>query len=112
MDFTLKIWRQKDSKSKGGFKSYEIKNISEDASFLEMLDILNEQLVMNDEMPVNFDSDCREGICGSCSLYVNGRPHGPDTGITICQVHMRKFKGLKTIEIGRASCRERVCVGV
>lgn len=95
----MKIWRQKDSKSKGGFKSYEVKNISEDASFLEMLDILNEQLIMNDEMPVHFDSDCREGICGSCSLYVNGRPHGPDTGITICQVHMRKFKGLKTIVI-------------
>lgn len=99
MDFTLKIWRQKDSKSKGSFKSYEVKDISEDASFLEMLDILNEDLVMKDEMPINFESDCREGICGTCSLYVNGRPHGPDTGITICQVHMRKFKGMKTIVI-------------
>ena len=99
MDFTLKIWRQKDSKSKGSFNTYEVKNISEDASFLEMLDILNEELVLKGEMPINFDSDCREGICGSCSLYVNGRPHGPDTGITICQVHMRKFKGLKTIVI-------------
>lgn len=99
MDFTLKIWRQKDSKSKGSFKSYEVKDISEDASFLEMLDILNEELVMKDEMPINFESDCREGICGTCSLYVNGRPHGPDTGITICQVHMRKFRGMKTIVI-------------
>lgn len=99
MDFNLKIWRQKDSNSKGKFETYAVKDISEDASFLEMLDILNEDLVMKGEMPVNFESDCREGICGTCSLYVNGRPHGPDTGITICQVHMRKFKGLKTIVI-------------
>ncbi len=99
MDFNLKIWRQKDSKSKGSFKTYEVKNISEDASFLEMLDILNEELVMKDEMPINFENDCREGICGTCGLYVNGRPHGPDTGITICQVHMRKFKSIKTIVI-------------
>lgn len=99
MDFNLKIWRQKDSNSKGKFETYAVKDISEDASFLEMLDILNEYLVMKGEMPVNFESDCREGICGTCSLYVNGRPHGPDTGITICQVHMRKFKGLKTIVI-------------
>jgi succinate dehydrogenase / fumarate reductase iron-sulfur subunit len=99
MDFTLKIWRQKDAKSKGSFKTYTVNNISEDASFLEMLDILNEELVMKGEMPINFENDCREGICGTCSLYVNGRPHGPDTGITICQVHMRKFKGIKTIVI-------------
>lgn len=99
MDFNLKIWRQKDSNSKGKFETYAVQDISEDASFLEMLDILNEDLVMKGEMPVNFESDCREGICGTCSLYVNGRPHGPDTGITICQVHMRKFKGLKTIVI-------------
>jgi len=99
MDFNLKIWRQKDAKSKGSFKTYEVKNISEDASFLEMLDILNEELVMKGEMPINFENDCREGICGTCSLYVNGRPHGPDTGITICQVHMRKFRGMKTIVI-------------
>lgn len=99
MDFNLKIWRQKDSKSKGKFETYAVKDISEDASFLEMLDILNEELVSKGEMPVNFESDCREGICGTCGLYVNGRPHGPDTGITICQVHMRKFKGVGTIVI-------------
>ncbi|MCF8365690.1 MAG: succinate dehydrogenase/fumarate reductase iron-sulfur subunit [Bacteroidales bacterium] len=99
MDLNLKVWRQKDAKSRGSFKTYEVKNISEDASFLEMLDILNEELVMKGEMPINFENDCREGICGTCSLYVNGRPHGPDTGITICQVHMRKFKGMKTIVI-------------
>ncbi len=99
MDFNLKIWRQKDAKSKGSFKTYTVNNISEDASFLEMLDILNEELVIKGEMPINFENDCREGICGTCSLYVNGRPHGPDTGITICQVHMRKFKGMKTIVI-------------
>ena len=99
MDLTLKIWRQKDSKSRGSFKTYKVTNISQDASFLEMLDILNEDLVMKGEMPVNFDNDCREGICGICSLYVNGRPHGPDTAITICQVHMRKFKDGSTIVI-------------
>jgi len=99
MDLTLKIWRQKDSKSKGSFKDYKVTNISTDASFLEMLDILNEELVEQGEMPVNFDSDCREGICGACSLYINGRPHGPDTAITICQVHMRNFKDGSTIVI-------------
>ncbi|HZK06728.1 MAG TPA: succinate dehydrogenase/fumarate reductase iron-sulfur subunit [Bacteroidales bacterium] len=99
MDLTLKIWRQKDSKSKGAFKTYEVKDVSPDASFLEMLDVLNEDLVMKGEMPVNFDSDCREGICGACSLYVNGRPHGPDSAITICQVHMRKFKDGQTVII-------------
>ncbi len=99
MDLTLKIWRQKDSRSKGSFKTYKVNNISVDASFLEMLDILNEELVLKGEMPVNFDNDCREGICGVCSLYVNGRPHGPDTAITICQVHMRKFKDGSTIVI-------------
>ncbi len=99
MDLTLKIWRQKDSKSKGGFKTYKVKDISPDASFLEMLDILNEELVHKGEMPVNFDNDCREGICGACSLYVNGRPHGPDSAITICQVHMRKFKDGSTVTI-------------
>ncbi len=99
MDLTLKIWRQKDSKSKGGFKSYKVTNISTDASFLEMLDILNEELVEKGEMPVNYDNDCREGICGACSLYIDGRPHGPDTAITICQVHMRNFKDGSTIII-------------
>ncbi len=99
MDLTLKIWRQKDSKSKGSFKAYQVKNISQDASFLEMLDILNEDLVAKNEMPVNFDNDCREGICGACSLYINGRPHGPDTAITICQIHMRNYKHGQTIVI-------------
>jgi len=99
MDFTLKIWRQKDTKSRGGFKSYKVTGISSESSFLEMLDILNESLVLQGEMPVDFDNDCREGICGACSLYVNGRPHGPDSEITICQVHMRKFKSGSTIVI-------------
>ncbi|NCA84867.1 MAG: succinate dehydrogenase/fumarate reductase iron-sulfur subunit [Clostridia bacterium] len=99
MNLTLKIWRQKDSKSKGVFKTYDVKNVSPDSSFLEMLDVLNEELVMKDEMPVNFDNDCREGICGACSLYVNGRPHGPDSAITICQVHMRNFKDGQTVII-------------
>lgn len=92
MDLTLEIWRQKDAKSKGSFKTYQVKGISQNCSFLEMLDILNEQLVHNNEEPVAFDHDCREGICGMCSLYINGRPHGPDDAVTTCQLHMRKFK--------------------
>lgn len=99
MNLTLKIWRQKDSKSKGAFKTYEVKDVSPDASFLEMLDEFNEGQVMKGEVPVNFDSDCREGICGACSLYVNGRPHGPDSAITICQMHMRNFKDGQTVII-------------
>lgn len=91
MDFKLKIWRQKDSQSKGRFENYQVTNISPDCSFLEMLDILNQQLINKFEKPVCFDHDCREGICGACSLYINGRPHGPDTGVTTCQLHMRKF---------------------
>lgn len=92
MDFTLKIWRQKNSDTKGRFVTYSISDISPDCSFLEMLDILNEQLILKDEDPVAFDHDCREGICGCCSLYINGRPHGPDSLITVCQLHMRQFK--------------------
>ena len=92
MDFTLKIWRQKNSEVKGKFVSYKISNISSDSSFLEMLDVLNEQLILSNQEPVAFDHDCREGICGCCSLYINGRPHGPDEKITVCQLHMRKFK--------------------
>jgi len=99
MNFTLKIWRQKDAKAKGKFIRYTIENISPDTSFLEMLDILNEQLVMKGEEPVTFDHDCREGICGMCSLYINGRPHGPDDAITTCQLHMRKFRNNDTIVI-------------
>ena len=118
MNFTLRIWRQKNAKSKGHFETYEVKNISPDSSFLEMLDILNEQLIAEgadpvavnkgchdkkepsyDKSPVSFDHDCREGICGACSLYINGRAHGPDDEITTCQLHMRKFKDGETITI-------------
>jgi len=89
MDFTLKIWRQENAQAKGKFVTYKISKISEDCSFLEMLDQLNEQLVDKFDHPVCFDHDCREGICGMCSLYINGRPHGNDQGITTCQLHMR-----------------------
>ena len=92
MDFTLKIWRQENATVKGRFEIHKVTGISSDCSFLEMLDILNQQLINKFEKPVCFDHDCREGICGSCGLYINGRPHGPDTGITTCQLHMRKFK--------------------
>ena len=99
MDFILKIWRQKNAKAKGNFVTYSLKGISSNCSFLEMLDILNEQLVQKNEEPVTFDHDCREGICGLCSLYINGRPHGPDDAITTCQLHMRKFKDGDTIVV-------------
>lgn len=99
MKLTLKIWRQENAQAKGKFVKYEIDNISPDCSFLEMLDILNEQLVDKVAHPVCFDHDCREGICGMCSLYINGRPHGPDEGITTCQLHMRRFKDGDTIVI-------------
>ena len=99
MDLKLKIWRQKNSKSKGKFVTYRVSNISSDSSFLEMMDVLNEELISKDEEPVAFDHDCREGICGCCSLYINGKPHGPDEKITVCQLHMRKFKDGDTIVI-------------
>jgi succinate dehydrogenase / fumarate reductase iron-sulfur subunit len=99
MDFTLKIWRQENAKAKGQFVTYKVTNITEDCSFLEMLDQLNEQLVDKFEKPVCFDHDCREGICGMCSLYINGRPHGNDSGVTTCQLHMRHFKSGETIVI-------------
>ena len=99
LNLTLKIWRQENAKTKGEFKTYQIKNISPDCSFLEMLDQLNEQLVDKIEKPVCFDHDCREGICGMCSLFINGRPHGNDVGITTCQLHMRRFKDGDTIWI-------------
>ncbi len=104
MDFYLKVWRQKDGKSDGDFMSIDAKDISPDTSFLEMLDVLNQQLVDKFEMPVCFDHDCREGICGACGLYINGRPHGPDNAITTCQLHMRKFSDgeIITIEPWRA----------
>jgi len=92
MKLTLKIWRQKNAESKGGIVNYDIDEISPDMSFLEMLDVLNADLISKDEEPVSFDHDCREGICGSCSLFINGQAHGPDRRITTCQLHMRKFK--------------------
>lgn len=99
MDLILKIWRQEKASAKGRFESYKLNDISPESSFLEMLDILNQQLVDKFEMPVCFDHDCREGICGACGLYINGRPHGPDSAITTCQLHMRKFKDGDTIVI-------------
>ena len=100
MNFTLKIWRQENAKAKGRFETYKVENISSDCSFLEMLDILNESLISNKiAHPVCFDNDCREGICGMCGLYINGRPHGNDDGVTTCQLHMRKFKDGETIWI-------------
>lgn len=99
MDLKLKIWRQKNQDSKGKFVTYPVSNISKDSSFLEMLDVLNESLIAKDEEPIAFDHDCREGICGCCSLYINGRPHGPDEKITVCQLHMRKFKDGETVVI-------------
>ncbi|WP_304344614.1 succinate dehydrogenase/fumarate reductase iron-sulfur subunit [Chryseobacterium koreense] len=99
LNLTLKIWRQKNNKSKGQFEIHKISDVSTDSSFLEMLDILNENLINQGKEPIAFDHDCREGICGMCSLYINGRPHGPDTGITTCQLHMRMFKDGETITI-------------
>ncbi|MEL6974269.1 MAG: succinate dehydrogenase/fumarate reductase iron-sulfur subunit [Bacteroidota bacterium] len=92
MKLFLKIWRQKDSGSKGAMVDYTLEGVESDMSFLEMLDILNEELISKGEEPVEFDHDCREGICGTCSLMINGRPHGPDSRITVCQLHMRSFK--------------------
>ena len=99
MRLTLKIWRQKNSETKGKIETYNIDDISPDMSFLEMLDVLNAKLINEDQEPVSFDHDCREGICGSCSLFINGRAHGPDRRITTCQLHMRKFKDGDTIYI-------------
>jgi succinate dehydrogenase / fumarate reductase iron-sulfur subunit len=99
MNLTLKIWRQKDAKSKGQMVSYKVSEISEHMSFLEMMDVLNEQLINKNEDPVAFDHDCREGICGSCSMFINGEAHGPDRGVTTCQLHMRMFKDGDTITI-------------
>ena len=99
INITLKIWRQKNDKSKGKIETYKLNGVSQASSFLEMLDQLNEHLISQGKEPVAFDHDCREGICGMCSLYINGRPHGPDTGITTCQLHMRMFKDGETIYI-------------
>ena len=99
MKLFLKIWRQSNGDSQGSFQNYEIEDITPDMSFLEMMDVLNEKLIVEGLDPVAFDHDCREGICGSCSLFINGRAHGPDTGITTCQLHMRKFKDGDSIVI-------------
>jgi succinate dehydrogenase / fumarate reductase iron-sulfur subunit len=99
MNLTLKIWRQIDAKDKGKMVDYKVTEISESMSFLEMMDVLNEQLVNAGEQPVAFDHDCREGICGMCSMYINGEAHGPDRGVTTCQLHMRMFKDGDTITI-------------
>lgn len=99
MNLTLKIWRQKNKNDKGGFQSFQVKNISSEMSFLEMLDVLNEQLINDNQDPIAFDHDCREGICGMCSLYINGKPHGEWKGNTTCQLHMRAFKDGETVTI-------------
>lgn len=99
MNFTIKVWRQKNAKAKGGFQTYKVTDISPDTSFLEMLDIMNEDLIEKDIDPVAFDHDCREGICGCCSLFINGRPHGPKEAVTVCQLFMRSFKDGETLVI-------------
>lgn len=99
LDLTLKIWRQATRDSRGEFETYSLKGISTEMSFLEMLDILNEQLIQKGEEPVAFDSDCREGICGTCCLMINGQAHGPDCQTATCQLHMRKFQSGDTIVI-------------
>jgi succinate dehydrogenase / fumarate reductase iron-sulfur subunit len=95
----IKVWRQNNAQDKGRFETYTIENISTGSSFLEMLDILNNNLIEEGKDPIAYDHDCREGICGTCSLYINGRAHGPDTEVTTCQLHMRKFKDGETITI-------------
>ena len=99
MNLTLKIWRQKNANAVGKFETFNVKNVSPDSSFLEMLDVMNEELEVKGIDPVAFEHDCREGICGACSLVINGRPHGPLQGITTCQLHMRHFKNGDTIWI-------------
>ena len=99
MNLTLKIWRQANATSKGEMVTYPIENVSPDMSFLEMMDVLNEQLINKGIDPIAFDHDCREGICGMCSMYINGEAHGPDRLVTTCQLHMRKFKDGETITI-------------
>jgi succinate dehydrogenase / fumarate reductase, iron-sulfur subunit len=99
MNLTLKVWRQKDAKSAGKLETYAAKNISPDMSFLEMIDVVNEDLIKTGVDPIAFDHDCREGICGMCSMYINGHAHGPKKGITTCQLHMRSFSDGETITI-------------
>jgi succinate dehydrogenase / fumarate reductase iron-sulfur subunit len=99
ININLKVWRQKNAKDKGKMADYKLDNVSTDSSFLEMMDQLNEQLINNKQEPIAFDHDCREGICGMCSMFINGRAHGPETGTTTCQLHMRKFNNGDTIYI-------------
>jgi succinate dehydrogenase / fumarate reductase iron-sulfur subunit len=99
MNLTLKVWRQKNAADKGSFVTYKVNNVMSDMSFLEMFDVLNEELISKGEEPIAFDHDCREGICGMCSMYINGRPHGPLKGTTTCQLHMRHFKDGETIVV-------------
>jgi len=99
MNLTLKVWRQKNQNDKGRFETYQVKNISSEMSFLEMFDVLNEELIHEGKDPIAFDHDCREGICGMCSMYINGRPHGPWHANTTCQLHMRAYKDGDTIVV-------------
>ncbi len=99
MTIHLKVWKQKNAGSKGHLEDYKVENVSPDMSFLEMFDVLNEELIHDNKEPIAFDHDCREGICGMCSMYINGRPHGPLEGVTTCQLHMRSFKDGDTIVV-------------
>ena len=99
MNLTLKVWRQKDRNDAGRFETYEVKDISSEMSFLEMFDVLNEKLISQGSEPIAFDHDCREGICGTCSMVINGRPHGPWKATTTCQLHMREYKNGDTIVV-------------
>lgn len=99
MNLTLKVWRQKNAQDKGGFETYQVKNISSEMSFLEMFDVLNEELINEGKEPITFDHDCREGICGACSMHINGQPHGPWHQTTTCQLHMRAYKDGDTIVV-------------
>ncbi|MCV9385737.1 succinate dehydrogenase/fumarate reductase iron-sulfur subunit [Reichenbachiella ulvae] len=105
MKITLKVWRQKNPSEKGAFETYQVDNVSPDMSFLEMFDVLNEDLTREGKDPIHFDHDCREGICGMCSMYINGKPHGPKDAITTCQLHMRSFQDgeIIVVEPWRAS---------
>ncbi len=99
MNLTLKVWKQKNSQEKGRFETYQVKNISSEMSFLEMFDVLNEELIREGKEPIAFDHDCREGICGMCSMYIDGKPHGPWHANTTCQLHMRAYKDGDTIVV-------------
>ena len=99
MNLTLKVWRQENTKAKGKFETYPVENISSEMSFLEMIDVLNDRLIKEGRDPIAFDHDCREGICGACSMYIDGKPHGPWHANTVCQLHMRAYKGGETITV-------------